>query len=153
MKAMESTVPIPFSEELQTIRGYLHIEQIRFGSRLNIQWDIREEHFLVPPLTIQPLVENAVCHGICEKIEGGTVIIASWRERDEIIVEIRDDGVGFDAARLEDVKGIGISNLRLRLEELLHARLEIVSSPGEGCVQLVRIPVDGGDGSENYNCG
>ena len=79
--------------------------------------------------------------------------IASRRERDEIVVEIRDDGVGFDAARLESVKGIGISNLRLRLEELLHASLEIQSSPGEGCVQLVRIPFDGGDVSENYDCG
>lgn len=153
MKAMESTVPIPFSEELQTIRGYLHIEQIRFGGRLKILWDIQEENFLVPPLTIQPLVENAVCHGICEKIEGGTVVIASRRERDEIVVEIRDDGAGFDAAKLESVKGIGISNLRLRLEELLHASLEILSSPGEGCVQLVRIPFDGGDDSENYDRG
>ena len=83
----------------------------------------------------------------------GFVRIASRRGQDEIIVEVRDDGVGFDAARLESVKGVGISNLRLRLEELLHASLEILSSPGEGCVQLVRIPSDGGDDSEDYDRG
>lgn len=153
MKAMESTAPVPFSEELQTIRGYLHIEQIRFGSRLKIIWDIQEENFLIPPLTIQPLVENAVCHGICQKIEGGTVVIATRREKTGIFIEIRDDGAGFDVSKLKSAEGIGIPNLRLRLKELLHASLEIISSPGEGCVQIVCIPFDGGDNSENYYSG
>ncbi|MGN0276610.1 MAG: sensor histidine kinase [Hominisplanchenecus sp.] len=153
MKAMESAAPIPFSGELRTIKGYLHIEQIRFGSRLKILWDIQEENFLIPPLTIQPLVENAVCHGICQKVEGGMVVIASRRGEDEILIEIRDDGVGFDISDIESVEGIGIRNLRLRLNKLLNARLEIISSIGEGCVQIVHIPVDGGSNSENYYSG
>lgn len=155
MNALESTEPIPFSEELKTIRGYLHIEQIRFGSRLCIVWDIQEEDFRIPPLTIQPLVENAVRHGICQKMEGGTVTIASRRSRDEILVEIRDDGVGFDASETEAVEGIGIRNLRLRLKNLLHATLEMKSRPGEGCIQTVHIPLtnEGGEKFENYHRG
>lgn len=144
MNAMESSVPIPFSEELRTIRGYLHIEKLRFRDRIHVVWAIREEEFLIPPLTIQPLVENAVRHGICQKPEGGTVTIASRREQEEILVEIRDDGVGFDVSGAEAGGGIGIRNLRLRLETLLHARLEINSSPGEGCVQIVHIPLEKG---------
>lgn len=144
MNAIESSVPIAFTEELRTIQGYLHIEKLRFGDRIQVVWDIQEEHFLILPLTIQPLVENAVRHGICQKIEGGTVTIATRRKQKEILVEIRDDGVGFDVAKAESSEGIGIRNLRLRLDKLLHASLEIYSRPGEGCIQIVRIPADNG---------
>ena len=69
MNALESAEMIPFREECKTIERYLHIEKIRFGERLQVQWDLQEEKFRIPPLTIQPLVENAVCHGICQKME------------------------------------------------------------------------------------
>lgn len=154
MNAIGSSAPITFTEELRTIRGYLHIEKLRFGERIHVVWDIQEENFLVPPLTIQPLVENAVRHGICQKTEGGTVTIASRREQKEILVEIRDDGVGFDVAKTEFCGGIGIRNLRLRLEKLLHASLEINSCPGQGCVQIVHIPLENREeGNEDYFCG
>lgn len=140
MNALESTELIPFREECKTIERYLHIEKIRFGERLQVQWDIQEEDFKIPPLTIQPLVENAVCHGICQKMEGGTVQIRSFRKEGEICIEILDDGVGFDTGGLNDADGIGIKNLRLRLKEFLNATLEIESKKGEGCRQTVHIP-------------
>lgn len=140
MNALESTELIPFREECKTIERYLHIEKIRFGERLQVQWDIQEEDFKIPPLTIQPLVENAVCHGICQKMEGGTVQIRSFRKEGEICIEILDDGVGFDTGGLNDADGIGIKNLRLRLREFLNATLEIESKKGEGCRQTVHIP-------------
>lgn len=152
MKAIESSNPISFSDELKTIEGYLHIEKIRFGQRLHVVWDIREKDFFLPPLTIQPLVENAVCHGICQKMEGGTVTISSYKKDSWILIQIQDDGVGFDLPKDEDFGGIGIRNLRLRLKNLLNADLEIISRKGEGCLQIVRIPLEGGNNIENYSC-
>ena len=140
MNALESTELISFQEECKTIERYLHIEKIRFGERLQIQWDIQAKDFKIPPLTIQPLVENAVRHGICQKMEGGTVQIRSLRKEGEICIEILDDGVGFDTEELKDADGIGIKNLRLRLKEFLNATLEIESKKGEGCRQTVHIP-------------
>lgn len=84
MNALESAEMILFREECKTIERYLHIEKMRFGERLQVQWDLQEEKFQIPPLTIQPLVENAVCHGICQKMEGGTVQIRSFRKNGEI---------------------------------------------------------------------
>ena len=141
MKTIESEEPIPFSEELKTIEAYLSIEQIRFGKKLQVVWDIQEKDFYVPPLTIQPIVENAVRHGICNKPGGGTVRISSGREENEVWIRVEDDGVGFDVESLEQNGGIGIKNLRLRLASLLGAELQLQSRPGEGCIQVVRIPL------------
>lgn len=144
MKAIESEAPIPFLDELKTIEGYLHIEQVRFGKLLQVKWDIREKDFMIPPLTVQPLVENAVRHGICQKPGGGTVTISTGRGEGCIWIEVQDDGVGFDVNTAESQGGIGIKNLRLRLDRLLHATLELYSEPGQGCRQIVKIPINGG---------
>ena len=141
MKSLESPEPVPFREEVEAISCYLRIEQIRFRQRLRVVWDLEEDNFSVPPLTIQPLVENAVRHGVCQKPEGGTVTIASRRTEEAILVEITDDGVGFDVSAVEESGGIGIRNLRLRLREQLGAVLDIQSTPGKGTVQTVRIPL------------
>lgn len=125
---------------MEAIACYLRIEQIRFRDRLHVVWDLEEEDFSVPPLTIQPLVENAVRHGVCQKPEGGTVTISSRRTQGAILVEITDDGVGFDLSAVEQSGGIGIRNLRLRLKEQLGAVLDIQSAPGKGTVQTVTIP-------------
>lgn len=140
MNALESAEMILFREECKTIERYLHIEKMRFGERLQVQWDLQEEKFQIPPLTIQPLVENAVCHGICQKMEGGTVQIRSFRKNGEICVQILDDGAGFDTEKLKDADGIAIRNLKLRLKEFLNADLEIESRKGEGCRQTIHIP-------------
>ena len=92
---------IPFSEELRHIRVYLDIEKIRFEERLNVVMDIQTSVFLVPPLSIQPLVENAVKHGICTRMCGGTVTIRSYEEKNEYVVEVEDDGAGIDVSSLD----------------------------------------------------
>lgn len=148
MQTIESEQPIPFSEELKTIEAYLSIEQIRFGKKLHVIWDIQEKDFYVPPLTIQPLVENAVRHGICNKPGGGTVKISSYKDRDAVWILVEDDGVGFNRKELEKNGGIGIKNLRLRLENLLNAKLEIDSECGKGCRQRVKIPFASQTGGE-----
>lgn len=133
---------IPFSEELKHIQAYLNIEKIRFEERLNIVLDIRAKRFLVPPLSIQPLVENAVKHGLCKKIDGGTVMIRSYEKPDRYVVEVEDDGKGFDVSQLEkwdtseqleDVSShIGLENIRFRIKEITGGTLEISSYQGMG---------------------
>lgn len=138
---------IPFSEELRHIRAYLDIEKIRFEERMNVVMDIRTSMFLVPPLSIQPLVENAVKHGICTRMSGGTVTIRSYEEKNVYVVEVEDDGVGFDVSSLDmgdDTEGdvlssgsdtdshIGLKNIRFRVKELTGGSLKIESLPGKG---------------------
>lgn len=133
---------IPFSEELKHIQAYLNIEKIRFEERLNIVLDIQVKSFLVPPLSIQPLVENAVKHGICKKIGGGTVVIRSYEKSDRYVVEVEDDGTGFDVSQLEkwdtseqleEVSShIGLENIRFRIKEITGGTLEISSYRGIG---------------------
>ncbi|OZB92717.1 ATP-binding protein [Paenibacillus sp. XY044] len=129
---------VPLDRELELVRAYLAIEQLRFGQRLAVRYTIDEDaHCLLPPLTLQPIVENAVRHGIGQKPEGGTVdiIIRSADRGVEIVVE--DDGAGMDEAtlkRLEQGKagGIGIGNVNRRLQMRYGRNLEIHSRPGKG---------------------
>lgn len=142
MDSIESTEPILFEEELQNIRAYLNIEQMRFGKRLRVEWEIQCCNFMVPPLTVQPLVENAVRHGVCKKVEGGTVCLKSYHKDGFVWIEILDDGIGFDTEQLQSPSfgGIGIKNLRYRLKTLLNAELEIQSKVGKGTKQVIQIP-------------
>lgn len=87
---------IAFSAEVNHIKSYVNIEKVRFGDRFNIEFDIHSDNFTVPPLSIQPLVENAIKHGIFHKLQGGTVTLRSYSEDDFNIVEIEDTGIGFN---------------------------------------------------------
>jgi signal transduction histidine kinase len=129
---------VPLERELELVRAYLSIEQIRFGQRLNVRYTIDEDaHILLPPLILQPIVENAVRHGVGQKPEGGTVdIIISKRDWGvEIVVE--DDGVGMDEDKLKVLmtgksSGIGIHNVNRRLQMRYGRSLEVVSQPHKG---------------------
>lgn len=130
---------IPFADELNHIQAYLNIEKIRFEERLNIVMDIQVKTFLVPPLSIQPLVENAVKHGLCKKLSGGTVTIRSYEEEDRYVVQVIDDGVGFDVSLLNsneqnrDISGhVGLENIRFRVREMGGGVLFVTSTPGGG---------------------
>jgi len=132
LEASERSVCI-FETELEHINTYLRIEKVRFGERLKVEYDIKERDFTVPALSIQPLVENAVKHGICVKKTGGTVKISSEKLSGGYLITIKDDGVGFDvnAAPNDGREHIGIINVRKRIE-LFHGRMDIKSSPGCG---------------------
>ena len=97
---------IKFAAEVEHIKSYVNIEKVRFGDRVNVEYDIQSLNFYVPPLSIQPLVENAIKHGICKKPEGGTVWLKSWEDEDNYIVIVQDNGQGFSAERLEEIFSI-----------------------------------------------
>ncbi|MDO4548316.1 MAG: histidine kinase [Clostridia bacterium] len=145
MKALEQTHSIPFEKELEHVRAYLAIEQVRFADELRVLYDIQTMDFFIPPLCLQPLVENAVKHGVGMKEDGGTVLIRSRELGDNIEITVEDDGVGFDPAkRPQDGKShIGIENVRERLAKMADAGLVISSNPGSGTVVVISIPKKG----------
>lgn len=131
---------IPFEEELRHVRNYISLEQRRFGDDLEIRYDVGVSGFQVPPLSVQPIVENAVRYG------GGAMALSTMEDKDEWRIIVADDGPGFDvrAERKDNKSHIGIRSVRARLEAMCGGRLEIDSRPGEGTVITIRIPKDGG---------
>ena len=130
---------ISFSEELRHIQAYLDIEKVRFEERLNIVMDVRAKGFQVPPLSIQPLIENAVKHGICKKVDGGTVTLRTYEKSDAYVVQVEDDGAGFDMTLLEEKAQDpreeghkGLENIRFRVQEIAGGTLGLESAPGRG---------------------
>ena len=140
--ALTSTKLIPFSQELRHIQSYLKLEKLRMGERLNIVYDIQEEDFLLPPLTVQPLVENAVKHGIFYAKSGGTVRIATSKQGGGVVIVVSDDGIGFDTegdADANDRVSVGIRNVRTRLSAMLHAQMSVESETNHGTTVTIRI--------------
>ena len=147
VRAMENDEPIPFSQELENIRAYTNIEKMRFGDRLDICFDLAAPDFTVLPLSIQPLVENAIRHGIYQRGQrGGTVTIRTREQKLGCVIRVEDDGVGFDVEKLNrelssgNRDSTGLQNIRFRLEKVMGATVEIRSKVGEGTVVTVRIP-------------
>lgn len=137
---------IPFARELEHIRSYCKIEQLRFGKKLAILYEIEEDQFPVPPLSIQPLVENAIKHGIRGKEGSGTVKIHSFKSSQFYVVEVLDDGAGFDVDGERPAGSAGIKNIQIRLKELVDSTLEITSIPGKGTKAVVMVPENAGWG-------
>jgi sensor histidine kinase YesM len=133
---------ITFRKELNHIYTYLELEQIRFAEELTVVFDIEEDSFLLPVLSIEPLVENAVKHGIAHKRGGGVVTISSRQLEHAYQITVTDTGVGFDVDRyMEDGKvHIGLANVRQRLRSSLDATVDISSEPGKGTTVTVTIP-------------
>lgn len=133
---------IPFEQELEHVKAYLSIEQKRFGERVKVKYDIRENNFRLPPLTLQPLAENEVKHGLCKKDDGGTLVIQTWQEGDDIKITICDDGTGFDVDKLKtkSMEHIGIRNVRKRMKEMCNGTLVIESEPGKGTRVVLTMP-------------
>ena len=140
MDALKSQRPIHFSKELEHIRTYLYLEQMRFGDDLKVEYDIQDLDFFLPPLTVQPLVENAVKHGICGKEEGGTVTLQTYRHKNQIIITVTDTGAGFDPTRLAAKEHVGVSGVRFRVETLSRGKLHLESHPGEGTTAIITLP-------------
>ena len=134
---------IPFDKEMDHVQCYLRLEKLRFDERIEIQYDIEERDFLIPPLTLQPIVENAVKHGVTKKEEGGFVKIATRREQNTIVICVQDDGVGFRIGQknTEEHTHIGIENVRNRLEKMCRGELHIQSEVGVGTTVCIRIPL------------
>ena len=138
---------ISFDEEIKNIKAYLSLEKARFEERLNIVYEIDEDiEIKIPPLILQPIVENAVRHGLLSKPEGGTLTISAHNNIDYVEINVIDDGVGIEKLKLDDIfdekikSGIGVKNVNLRLIKLYGHGLEINSEVGKGTIMTVKIP-------------
>ena len=131
---------VSFEDELKHINTYVDLEKMRFNNRLHFVSDIKVTSFNVPPLSVQPLVENAIKHGILKKIEGGTVILKTYEEEDAYVVEVIDDGIGFD---MNDVdfksnKHIGLSNVQHRISSMCKGDVTFDSEPNKGTKVVIK---------------
>lgn len=134
---------IPFRKELDHVKNYLAIEKKRFEERVQVVWKIEQTGFQVPPLVLQPLVENAVKHGIMKKVEGGTITISTYQKENMQYIVVEDDGVGYDA-RWETEHSeshVGIRNTRSRLKSMCGGSLRIEGAPGKGTTAVITIPL------------
>lgn len=137
---------IDFSTELDHVRTYLALEKVRFEDLLTVRYDIAFIDFQVPPLTIQPFVENAVKHGIFQKEAGGTITLSAYRDKETIHIVIRDDGAGFDVEetmRRIDLTNasFGMKNAMRRLKKLRDADCGIESAPENGTTVHITMPL------------
>lgn len=132
---------VPLAEEIDFLRRYLAIEQVRFSDRLRIRFQVDPsvESAVVPDFILQPLVENALRHGIAESTEAGLLAISARREGDDLILSVEDDGPGFTEG---PTRGLGLSNTRERLEVLYGGRATLVLTgrAGGGTVATIRLP-------------
>lgn len=133
------------NREMQFVNGYLEIEKMRFGDRLQIRCDVNPDTLDVrlPHLLLQPLVENAIRHGASRRAEGGEVWITAMRQDDDLHIEVGDNGPGFSPNREWNAKyGLGLNATRERLRVFYgdRQRLDIHSTPGRGTTVTIQIP-------------
>lgn len=142
LDSLSDTRLITFDKEIIHVSDYFYLEKMRFGDRVNLVLELEFRNFMLPPLTIQPLVENAVRYGITKKEAGGTVTITSHRQDGQILLTIKDDGVGFDVnAPKEDARShTGIENVRSRLKLQCNGSLEIRSEKERGTEVRIILP-------------
>ena len=141
---------VTLDEEIGLVRSYLHIQEARFGNRLSVRIDIAPDcrAALVPHLVLQPIVENAIQHGVAARAEGGAIeIFAAARQDRTLLIQITNDGTSISR---ESTPGIGISNTRARLASLYGsaASFEISPQTGGGTMAALHLPlrVDAGNG-------
>ena len=142
----KSKALIPLEEELELVKSYLEIEKLRFGDKLEIEYDLQENLMgLIPPLTIQPLVENAVKHGIMGKEGGGKLKLLTKKEAGKISIIIEDNGKGIPEEQQEDLlksTRIGFKNVYQKIQELEGADFKLESVQGKGTKIEIMIPED-----------
>jgi len=129
---------IPFEQEMEHVECYLKIEKARFREHLNVIYSIQCKDFSIPPLSVQPLVENAVKHGVTKKAGGGTVKISTYDTETHYIVEVIDDGVGFDARSTE--MHVGYKNVQNRVTSMCKGDVTLKSTLGVGTRVTIEIP-------------
>ena len=125
---------VPLREELDFVKKYLNLEKARFQDRLKINIDVADELLdePIPPMLLQPLVENSVKHGLASLIEGGTIGIKIFKGEGKLKFEISDTGVGVHDKSSIFNKGIGLSNTRVRLQKMYQSQLEILDNTPSG---------------------
>ncbi len=145
MDSITKKEPIPFAEELEHTKNYCDIELLRFGDKLNIVYDTPVTNFLLPALSVQPIVENAIKHGVTKKPEGGTVTVTTSEDEHNYLIKVQDDGVGFDVDNpnltpSDTHAHIGMNNVRERLTNMVNATFTIESQIDVGTCVTIKIP-------------
>ncbi|WP_310602778.1 sensor histidine kinase [Anaerosporobacter sp.] len=146
MDSLSQKELILFSKELAHTKQYLRLEELRFRERLRIVYDIGTESFMLPVLTLQPIVENAVRYGVTKKRDGGTITIRTEETSDCYYIIVSDDGVGFDMEKpfSEERSHNGIANVRNRIMTMCGGSLTIESEIDKGTKSIIEIPKQGG---------
>ncbi len=146
LEGLESTTKVTMAKELDYIQHYLRLEKMRFQEELEMEFDIETDDFLVPALSIQPLVENAVKHGIAKQKGGGTITLITRDKGDHVDITVQDDGVGFDPTmpKHDGKVHVGMANVKDRLWSLCHAVMEVDSVPGKGTCITIHMPRENG---------
>ncbi len=130
---------IPFTEELEHTKAYLSVEQVRFEGKLFMEFDTDYTDFRLPPLTLQPIVENAVKHGVDPDLDPLTIYIQTREVKNGVEITVADTGPGF-GAKDNDEPHIALGNIRERLEMMCKGKMEIAPRDGGGTVVKIYIP-------------
>ena len=137
---LDNPKPILMSQEMEHVHHYISIENVRFPD-MTFSFEMNSDDFHIPALTIQPIVENAIKHGLMKLSKGGMIRVVSYETDTHYCVSVEDDGVGFDTSELlDDRKHVGIRNIRGRLKAMVNGTLEIKSTEGVGTTVLIKIP-------------
>lgn len=125
---------VTLEEELDFVKKYLKLEKARFEERLNIEINVPEALYKeqIPPMLLQPLVENSVKHGISSTLKGGTITITIFKEGEKLKFEIADTGIGVKDKESLFNKGVGLTNTRLRLLKMYQSKLEVLDNDPQG---------------------
>ena len=137
------TDQVTVADELEFIQKYLDLEKARFGDRLRVQYAIGPDVLdaLIPPMLLQPLVENAVKHGIAPLIEGGDITVQISRQANVLVFQISDTGKGINGHRNRLFEGVGLNNTRLRIEKSVGRELRITDNEPHGTMVAFELPV------------
>ncbi len=137
---LENSKPVLLSKEMEHVKHYVNIEQVRFPD-ITVDFDIRCDNFFLPALSVQPLVENAIKHGLMGLESGGRVTVSAYETDTEYCVKVSDNGVGFDVnAQPDGNRHIGIKNIRERISAICGGGLTVESTPGSGTTAVIYIP-------------
>ena len=143
--SLDDTRPhqVPLSDEVEFLGGYLEILQLRFGDRMVVNQSIETDTLgaLVPCMILQPVVENAIVHGISSRPGEGRIAIGAWRIQDQLVLQVSDNGPGFGASTARG-HGIGLRNTRARLEQIYGPahQLELIDGAEGGAIVRIAIP-------------
>ena len=129
---------IPFIEELEHTKAYLAVESVRFEDKLFVEYDTPHTHFRIPPLTLQPIVENSVKHGIDPELEPLHILIRTRETESGSIIEVCDNGPGFTDTD-KDEPHIALANIKERLKLMCNGELIIKSNENDGTSVIIRI--------------
>ena len=137
---LDNPKPILMSREMEHVHHYVSIENVRFPD-MTFTFEMNSNDFYIPALTVQPIVENAIKHGLMRLPKGGSIRVVSYETETDYCISVTDDGVGFDTNALsDDRKHVGLRNIRERLKVMVNGTLEIESTEGVGTKVLIKIP-------------